>query len=514
MISSPLSEDALRELGRTGGGPETLALLVRDQHTRRLLLLRAVLDAVESADARLCPRPLRERLREDWALLDEADVVGGEAEVCRPLPGEVQSGDGEEKRDGTAFRSRGVTSPARDRLLYPLVGPWARSCLRALGGGDASGAEEERRRIVRRDLAHFSALAMSAAARAGLSFSGRLTARDGVLCLPSLGALRTAGFGDVPVDVACEGGRMTLRQRGGADTVVCVGAGAGGGVTSDAIAWKSLYSLPALRPGCLPVPLDDADPYRGVSEGLHHKDLSGPASLDDFAWRGWLASWAEVLRVLSLGGGQRVEEVGALLGCLVPLVEPVDARVDDGGTDTGTGAGTGSCSGTRREAFGAVLSSLPPSPATFAATLVHEIQHAKLAALGDMVTLHNAGMEERYFAPWRPDPRPYDGLLQGIYSHVALADFYQRCALADAVSPEQREMAWREHARYRAQVAAALPVVHSGELTAAGRAMVEALSRKCDLMRADPPPRGIWISAKEKVRLARMCWVSTHAIVD
>ncbi|MET7615299.1 hypothetical protein ABZX97_29945 [Streptomyces seoulensis] len=49
---------ALDELSGTGGGPDTLALLVRDQDTRRMLLLRAVLDAAEgAAPAVTPPRP-------------------------------------------------------------------------------------------------------------------------------------------------------------------------------------------------------------------------------------------------------------------------------------------------------------------------------------------------------------------------------------------------------------------------------------------------------------------------
>ncbi|PJT49546.1 HEXXH motif domain-containing protein, partial [Streptomyces albidoflavus] len=90
----------------------------------------------------------------------------------------------------------------------------------------------------------------------------------------------------------------------------------------------------------------------------------------------------------------------------------------------------GSCSGTRREAFGAVLSSEPPDAAGFAETLVHETQHIKLAALAALTPLHHAGPAPRHFAPWRPDPRPFDGLWHGVYSHLALADWWLRHARA------------------------------------------------------------------------------------
>ncbi|MFE9994113.1 aKG-HExxH-type peptide beta-hydroxylase [Streptomyces avermitilis] len=537
MIQPVFPEQALRELGRTGGGPDTLALLVRDQHTRRLLLLRAVLDAVEAADERICPSAVRARVREDWALLEEADETKARGDVADEeahgvrVPPHGTSGAGQRgmpygaaggppAAPGPALPhvprttgTRGRHSPARALLLYPLVGPWARSCLRALGAGagalpgagaspaPVSGAgpgpvagpvsgpaEEHRRRTLARDLAHFSVLAAVAAARADAVFSVRLTARAGVLVLPSLGALRTAGLGDVPVDAVFADHRLTLRQPGAADVVVrweqsgTEGAGSTG-AWSEAAAWSPAHALPGLLPGSAHVPLDDLDPYRTVNHGRpHQQGLSGPAALDGAERRRWLRSWSGTAELLGLGGEQRVGEAVALLRCLVPLAAPVDYG-------TG-GAGTGNCSGTRREAFGAVLSSTPPAAATFAATLVHELQHAKLAALSDMVVLHHANSEERYFAPWRPDPRPYDGLLQGVYSHVALADFFQRCALA-AAHPAHRASAWGRHARYREQLKVALPVVAaSDDLTPSGRLLVGQLSEAYERMAENPPPGG------------------------
>ncbi|MET9562626.1 aKG-HExxH-type peptide beta-hydroxylase [Streptomyces tauricus] len=499
MIPSLLPEQALSELGRTEGGPDTLALLVRDQQMRRLLLLRAVLDAVEEADAEICPPVLRQRFRSDWALLEEADRAG---EAGEP-PGE-----------GKGVRH----SPARTQILYPLVGPWARGCLRALSTKTIPRTARQRRaRSLRRELCYFSALAAAAAVRAGVSFSARLSAQDGMLALPSLGALGAIGDGDV--EVVARDGRMTLRRHGEADVVVDVaerealtasGAGlgpapgAGFATWSAATAWKPVQLLPGLLPESVPVPLDDLDPHRTVDGGSRHQALSGPATLDEAARERWLTSWTGVRSILRLGGEHRVAEVATLLRCLVPLAPPAGHAAPDGGT--------GSCSGTRREAFGAVLSSTPPTPATFAATLVHEMQHAKLAALSDVVVLHREGPQERYFAPWRPDPRPYDGLLQGVYSHVALADFYQRCALVAAARPGQREAAWREHARYRAQTRMTLPVLAASEsLTETGRSLVNQLLRECDRMGEAPPPAGVRIDAEERVRDAHARWVRCNA---
>jgi HEXXH motif-containing protein len=158
-----------------------------------------------------------------------------------------------------------------------------------------------------------------------------------------------------------------------------------------------------------------------------------------------------------------------------------------------------------------VLSSTPPTPVGFAATLVHELQHTKLTALSEMMTLHHANNDARHFAPWRPDPRPYDGLVQGAYSHLALADFFQRHALADA-NPAHRESAWAQHARYREQVGSVLPtLVGSSDLTSRGRQFVDGMVAMYERMAEHPPPRDHAVRAHEHVRAARALWLQRHA---
>jgi len=506
VILPVVPDRALTELGRTEGGPETLGLLVRDQHTRRLLLLRAVLDAVAAADPTVCSAAARVRLGEDWALLEEADRM---EPPVRPAAWADESGAAPEAAYGgspapTPPAGTGVgppLSPVRALVLHPFVGPWARHCLRGLRTEPGPRTERETRELGR-DLAHIGALAAVAAVRAGVSFAVRLTARDGVLTLPSLGALHTAAPGDAPVDVVHRRQSLTLRQRGAKDVVVHLQSG-GIGAWSGAAAWTPAHALPGLLPGSGPVPLDDLDPYRTARGGPRHHELSGPVTLDDAERKRWLQSWSGVASVLGLGGEHRLTEAVALLRCLVPLSAPPGS--------TPGGRTTGSCSGTRREAFGAVLSSTPATATTFAATLVHELQHTKLAALSDMLTLHHAGAGARYFAPWRPDPRPYDGLLQGAYSHLALADFFQRSALA-TTHPARRDAAWAQHARYREQVGAVLPsLVGSGDLTAQGRRFVDQMVAVYERLADHPAPRGQAARAQAYVRASRALWTQRHA---
>lgn len=481
MISPEVRDRALVELGRSEGSADTLALLVRDQDTRRLLLLRAVLDAARAADPAVCPPAEKARLRDDWALLAQAD-------------GTVAA----DRASGSGADGPGVSS-ARTRLLYPLTGPWTLTCLRGLDPAERPPAPGDAREL-RRALAHFSALAAAAAARAGIPFTTELTAHDGVLHLPSFGTLDTGTTGDTVVRAIHARNRITLRRSGAPDVTVFLEHGFG--AWSGALCWTAAHALPGLVPGASPVPLDDLAPYRSIRDDPRHRALSAPTTLDDAERKRWLQAWSGTAAALRSGGGRRVTEARTLLRCLVPLEMPPDAA--------GPGENDGGCSATRRDAFGALLCSTPPSPVAFAATLVHELQHAKLAALSDLTTLHRAGPEARYFAPWRPDPRPFDGLLQGAYAHLGLADFFQRRALT--ADPVHRESAWAQHARYRAQVGATLPaLVGASHLTVPGRRFVDAMAAAYEDMAAHPAPRGHTVRAQAYLKAARTLWTRRQA---
>ncbi|MFE7790866.1 aKG-HExxH-type peptide beta-hydroxylase [Streptomyces sp. NPDC057460] len=453
-MSPPLPDRALRAFGRTEGDADDLGLLVRDQDTRRLVLLRALLDAAGAAPATVCPPDRIDRLRQDWALLEAA-----------------------ERADRTAVRAV---------LLHPLVGPWAQSCLRGL---TATAPTPQ----LHADLDHLGALAAAAAIRARLAFTARLTARGGLLSLPALGAVRMP---DGRTDITSTGGELTLRHR--PEKPLVVHAHADGTTSSPDPRWLPALSLPAVLPGAGPVPLDDLDPYRTAGSGLERHGLSGAVRIDDSERKAWTESWSGVEPLLRIGGAHRVTEAAVLLRCLVPLGPPPGSGP--------TGQGAAHCSGTRREAFGAVLSSKPATPAYFASTLVHELQHTKLAAIGAVVRLHHEDATPRHFAPWRSDPRPFDGLLQGAYSHMALADYWQRFARG-AERVTHRDLAWAEHARCREQVGAVLPVLAgSGALTTEGRVLVNEMITLYDRLADCPPPTGHLARAQAYVSTARVIW--------
>ncbi|MBB5936923.1 aKG-HExxH-type peptide beta-hydroxylase [Streptomyces zagrosensis] len=570
----------LRELGRAEGGAQTLGVLIAGQRTRRLLLVRLLLDAVRAAPPTVLAPSAAALAREHWALLEAAD--------------------------------RAAPDLARATLYYPLVGPWAERCVRLLTTPPhempPAPADQAAPRIAD-DLAHLGGLAVVAAARAGIGFRALLAVRDGWVPLPALGALRirphaevppavagpvslagqahpavpavpaaptgpaaplervtrsgrepgadpgpsaspgpstsptpssgpgtdpvrgdaidapprTAGNGPRghpphapwPPDVAGPGpdygprpgpGR-TVEVRGADGVLTVIGPGlppvvlrpdGHGGWRSDDPRWHPAH---ALEEAPHRVVLDDSDPYRAVDNALKRHGLFAFGTLTPGEREQWQTMWRAALPMLTVGGQRPLVDAG-LLDCVVPMTRPPEVPPRDG-----NGAHS---SGTRREAFGAVLASAPSGPASLAATLVHELHHAKLSAVSDLVPLHTANSPRHYWAPWRPDARPFDGLLQGAYAHLALADYWQRVALAP-VGAELRDQAWAEHARCREQVGAILPTLSgSHQLTEPGRMVVNELAALHTRMKGKPPPARYLARAAAYVETARLTWRRQH----
>jgi HEXXH motif-containing protein len=465
-------------LGGTGSDPHALRLLVDDQRVRRLLTLRALLDAVRGAAPGSLPEGAAERLLKDWRLLEAAE--------------------------------RADRSAVRRVVHYPLTGSWAARCLRDL-------TRTGRLPHTAADLPYLGALAASAAARAGLRFSAEVPVRDGVLTLPTLGGYRPpVPTGRTPdrARVDGDGSRLWLhldawggeqraglpyeypydhrRDRGGRrpalPRAVEVRRGPDGVWRSAAPGWCSVQAL--WTDAGRSVLIDDADPYRDEEDRSDPYGLAPTGRLAPAEHARWRTAWQDAQPWLRLGDGTRAREVDALLECFVPLASSSRAQY----------------SATLGDAFGALLSSTPHGGLKLAAALVHELQHTKLLALSRLTVLHTADDAPRHWAPWRPDPRPFDGVFQGAYAHLALADFHLGVALATGV-PARRESAWAAHCRCRQQVEAVLPqLLGSGRLTAQGRALVNAMAARHARLKQHAPPDGHLARATAYVETTRAIW--------
>lgn len=373
----------LRALASTEPSPDGTRLVRDVRRSKRLVLLRAVLDAAPCGSSG--------RTADHWALLEEA-----------------------ERHDPAAVR---------DVLHYPATGVWAEETLRRLHAPFGPPP----------DLAHLGALAAAAALRAGIAFTHTLRPVHGRLVLPTLGLLRP----DRP-------GPLVLTERSW---------------DPEDPATLPLHPLPGGRTA-----LDDLDPYRAPGPA-QPAPLRPARRLTPKGHKRWDTQWSGALTLLQRYDTVRAEETVQLLRSLVPLA-----------------GGSRSSGATLPAAAGCVLARAQAPPA-LAATLVHEVQHGKLTALADVLTLHTADAVPRHWAPWRSDPRPLEGLLHGAYAHLALAGYWQRAALYGARG------AWAQHARIRAQVAAVLPALRAHErLTTAGREFTDAMAAAERAMDELPPP--------------------------
>ena len=164
-------------------------------------------------------------------------------------------------------------------------------------------------------------------------------------------------------------------------------------------------------------------------------------------------------------------------------------------------------------AFGAIATSWPPDPVTMAETLVHEVQHVKLCGLLDMVPLVTSGGEKVY-APWRQDPRPAGGLLQGVYAHLGIARFWaaQRHAETD---PDDLLRAQVHFARWRSMIdQAARALLRTGCLTPAGVWFVELLRAQGQQLEAEPLPGEARDIAAQVALDHWLTWQVRHLVID
>ncbi|MGH8880295.1 MAG: aKG-HExxH-type peptide beta-hydroxylase, partial [Stackebrandtia sp.] len=203
------------------------------------------------------------------------------------------------------------------------------------------------------------------------------------------------------------------------------------------------------------VHLDDLDPYRGLYEPVLPQRL-GPTEVG--TWRALLdQAWRLIVHHLP----DIADALPAGLDSLVPR-PAVPFRMPS--------ASTG-------EAFGSAIIARPPDAASLAATLVHEFHHIRLGGLLHLTRLHEEDSRERFYTPWRDDPRPIGGVLQGVYAFFGVTAFWRALARAGTGTPDRR--AAFDFAFWREQTWRVLRVLRDDPaLTPAGRRFVDGIAER------------------------------------
>ncbi|MFD5896566.1 HEXXH motif domain-containing protein [Streptomyces sp. NPDC060366] len=422
-----------------GGGAEAVAVFAGSEHSRRLVLLRAVVARAEErggapgADARRA-----------WSVLSAARHV----------------------------------SPAvvRELLCYPATGLGLLHGLRALDEPRPAPTSPA-------PLTSLSALSAAAAVRTGLTRTLALpVSAEGVL-LPSMGLARFRGVRD----------GETALVHSGPDAAVEVD---GRRVSVPARHWEDGEDWLAVRRAAVvgdgePLLLDDLDPYAFPS-------AQRAPRLTERQYAHWRTTIRQGLRLLRSEHPETAAEVEGGLRTLVPLRSPGPA-------------GT-SCSSA--EAFGCLALSSPSSAASVALAFTHETQHNKLSALLHLFDFFATDdPAARYYAPWRGDPRPLSGLLQGTYAFLGVAQYWNRC-LGSAHGPDEAHMAELELARWRQAVrtgVAQLTDCHA--FTPTGRRFVSGMRTALRELSVRSLPLTVVARADDLAAEHRRRWVEANGAV-
>lgn len=340
---------------------------------------------------------------------------------------------------------------AAEVIGYPSVGAWAlhviRSSAPAAGTAPADTASAASAALPGVRPAGLAAIAAAAAIRAGLDAEIEVPVLGAGVLLPSLGTAEAVGGTAVVAAKEAEvrSGNLRVRARPGEP------------------GWRELRRVTA---GPLSVLVDDLDPFRMPTPDGGPTGRLTPSQLTEF--RDTLRAAWPVLPSASAA------QIAAIVRVIVPYRPPE--------------SGDFHISISSPQVFGTVAMSRQPDKYACAETLVHETQHLKLCALLDLVTLALEDDGRRYYAPWRPDPRPISGLLQGAYAFLGVGGFWREKRQA-AAEPEVRQRAHAEFARWRDAVATvAATLLRSGQLTSAGETFVETMAEVLDEWRREPVP--------------------------
>ncbi|MFG3281176.1 FxsB family cyclophane-forming radical SAM/SPASM peptide maturase [Streptomyces sp. NPDC048111] len=322
-------------------------------------------------------------------------------------------------------------------------------------------------------------IAAATALRARLDLTVTVPLRGGTLRLPGLGSVRL----DAPAthaDVTPGTDGFTVRA----------------GTRRLDIGWQE--GVDGLTPHWHPVrvfagdglgvAIEDTDPLRDC----HSWPVSARLAADEAKlWSEDLTgAWALIRRELPA----YADGVAAGLRTITPLHAPDGSDV------------SAAC----KDAWGAIGVARPGTPDRLALLMVHEFQHVKLAAVLDVVDLYDTADRGRYYAPWREDPRPIGGLLQGTYAHIAVTDFW-RVRRETAPLAAERDVAEAEFARWRRQTSEAVEVLlGSGSLTDLGRGFVTTMGGTVSAWQGETVSRAALTAAEDSARRHRAAWLARN----
>lgn len=360
-------------------------------------------------------------------------------------------------------------------LSLPHIGSWAHDCLARLDTGLAP------------DFGYLAAAAAAAAVGTGIRFELDVPVSDGRAPLPGLGCLHVAGRAEW-IRLSSDGERVRVGEH--AD-LACADLVPDDGSRERVPGWRGTPLARAAAGGqTWEVLLETADAH------LDRYALPMLTSVTEAE----LATWRRVIQaaweLLVRHHGWVAAPVAAGVDVIVPLLPRSDLD-----------------SATSPAAFGAIATSLPPSPVSMAETLVHEFQHIKLSGLMDMLPLIEPS-DMRGYAPWREDPRPMGGILQGVYAFTGVVRFWDVQRRLET-EPDGALRANVLYERWRMVIGpVASSLLGTGLLTATGTRFLTVLGELGQGQETSPADAAATEIAREIALDNWLTWQLRHVAVD
>jgi HEXXH motif-containing protein len=360
-------------------------------------------------------------------------------------------------------------------LALPHIGSWAHACLACVDSGSPP------------DFGYLASVAAAAAVGLGMKFELDVPVRDGRVSLAGLGCVEVAGKGEW-VRLSSDGQRLRVGEH---IELACAALAPDDGSGETVPHWRGTPLVKAVADGqTWKVLLETADRYLDcyklpMNTGMSAAEVTSWRSLVQDAWELLVRhhEWA-------------AEPVAEGVRVIVPLVSRSDLD-----------------SATSPAAFGAIATSAPPSPLSMAETLVHEFQHIKLCGVMDMLPLVEPSTERGY-APWREDPRPIGGILQGVYAFAGIVRFWDVQRGLEA-HPDDFLRASVLYERWRLAIELVTgTLLGSGFLTPAGIRFVTMLRKRAQIGEPQLVP-GEAIEIARDVALDNwLTWQLRHTALD
>lgn len=360
-------------------------------------------------------------------------------------------------------------------LMYPTVGSWLTRMVHRLSTGEQAATP------LWTELGYLHSTVAAAAIRAAIPMSITVPVLHGAVNLPTVGHIRLPVAFPLGTAQLVTDRNVVRLQDPSFDVTLPADLTE---PTTDYQPTRTHMSEDVGR--VLRLRIEDTDPYRAFTTPRRPRRLS---SLD-------IADWTKLIdeawHVLSMAHGRSTEEISAGLTTIIPTSPHDDLLA------------ASSPSG-----FGGMMLSANESPATMAELIVHELQHSKLNALLDLVTLLDEPGEATEYAPWREDPRPPIGLLHGIYAFTSAVEFH-RVQRRHGSSSDTRRANYL-FAHRRAQVREAINVARRLHgLTDLGQEFVDIVADRIDVCERDPVDADVLSTVKAMTADHRATWRMRH----